>query len=64
LSYDSLLESIDLERRADLEAFACNFGAASYLMKQANRIREREFGKADPNTLRDLTHNALEPRNA
>lgn len=56
---DDLRESIDLEDKSDLMAVACNFGEASALMKQANRIRERHFGKLDPNELRRLTHEAL-----
>ena len=54
-----LRQSVDLENRADLHAYACQFGPASRLMKEANRLRESVLGKGDPNTLRDLTHAAL-----
>jgi hypothetical protein len=59
VALDLLRESVELERRSDLMAHACNFGEASRLMRQANRIREREFGRFDPNELRERTQEAL-----
>lgn len=58
----ALRESIVLEDRADLMASACQFGDAAYYMKQANRIREQQFGRHDPNRLRALTAIAMEAR--
>jgi len=56
---DELRESVDLENRADLYAPGGNFREASYLMREANRIRKRHFGSLDPNELRERTHAAL-----
>jgi hypothetical protein len=54
-----LRESVELENRADLCAAACNFREASRLMKAANAIRSRHFGKLDPRELREQTLAAL-----
>jgi hypothetical protein len=54
-----LRESVDLESQADLLAMSGNFGEASALMKQANRVRQSQFGRWDPNELRDFTNLAL-----
>jgi hypothetical protein len=59
IDINALRESIALEDRADLMASACQFGDAAYYMKQANRIRERQFGRLDPNRLRALTAIAM-----
>ena len=57
-----LAESVKLEDRADLAARSGNFGEASMLMREANAIRERHFGRFDPNELRERTHAALRSR--
>lgn len=61
----ALRESVQLEDRADLAAAACNFDEAIRLMREANAIRKRQFGSGfDPNRLRELTHDALSPKDA
>lgn len=56
-----LAESVDLENQADFYAINCQFGPASQLMREANKLRQRVFGKiADPNELRDRTSAILD----
>jgi hypothetical protein len=54
-----LRESVELERRSDLFAAAGNLSEATRLMKAANAIRSRHFGKLDPRELREQTLAAL-----
>ena len=57
---EELRESVRLEDQADLMAAACNFGEASYYMREANKIRASWFGHGlNPNDLRERTHAAL-----
>jgi hypothetical protein len=54
-----LRESVELETRSDLFAAARNLREATHLMREANAIRRRVFGKFDPDELRERTHAAL-----
>ena len=54
-----LRRSIDLEARADLFAAWRNLGEAVPLMREANEIRRRVFGRFDPNELRERTRRYL-----
>jgi hypothetical protein len=56
----ALKRSIALENEADGWAVQCRFHEANALMREANAIRKAEFGCFDPNTLRDLTHAAIQ----
>jgi hypothetical protein len=55
-----LRRSIETEKRSDLHAIAGDLREATYLMREANKLRASVFGKLEPNELRERTHAALE----
>lgn len=57
-----LRESVELEHRSDLCAAGGNLREATYLMREANALRAKHFGKLDPNELRERTMAALRAR--
>jgi hypothetical protein len=59
LDLGALRKSVSLEERADLLAATGNFVEAAALMKEANRVRQGQFGPWNPNELRDFTRLAL-----